>query len=151
MPEPIAWQIQANVKTALDNIDGTGDYFYSLDMNYADHQQNELLSLDAYVTTASIERANESEPNQRYEWRQTFSVTVSVPVASGSAGEIDQRRLRAFTDVARAVMADPHRGSLAIDTQVLGYEPADVADGRAGVIVSIEVWYRTRITDLTLS
>lgn len=149
MPEPISWQIQSNLKTALENINGTGSYFYDVSVDYQDYNQTGLNALDAVIVSRSIERNDERTHNSKVDWNHTFEIRVSVPVAAGSTGEDDQRLMRAFADVARAVMADPRRGNLAHDTAVLGYEASESGSERLACTVSVMVMYRTDELDLT--
>lgn len=149
MTEPKGWRIQADLEFALNSADGTGKYFHSLSVNGLDSYSNQLNALDCYIRTASITRVDGSEPPNRYEWEHTFSVIVSVPTGVDDAEDVERRRLRAFADVGRAVMADPHRNELAIDTEVTGYEPFDDGSGRDGIIATVSVRYRTAITDFT--
>jgi len=150
MPEPIGWQIQADLKSALDNIDGTGDYFYNLAIDYLEYDQNTFNALDALISTRSVERVDDDVIAQaRDHWEHTFDIRVAIPVGTGVAGEHDQRLLRAFTDVARAVMTDPQRSTLAIDTIVTGYDSSEYGSKRLACTVGVVVRYRTNKTDLT--
>lgn len=149
MTEPKGWLIQADLELALNSADGTGKYFHALNVNGLDSYTNELNALDCYLRTAGIARFDGSEPPNRYEWEHTFNVIVSVPTGVDDAEDVERRRLRAFTDVGRAVMADPRRDDLAIDTEVTGYEPFDDGSGRDGIIATVVVRYRTAITDFT--
>ena len=149
MPEPIGWQIQADMKTALDNIDGTGSYFYNLSVDYAEYDQNTFNALDAEIETVSIERNDARTHQSKTDWDHTFVVRVSLPVGTGVVGEHDQRLMRAFADVARALMADPRRSELAHDTAILGYEASEKGSSRLACSVSVMVSYRTDELNLT--
>lgn len=150
MPEPLGWQIQADLKTALDNIDGTGSYFYNINVDYQEYDQNTFNALDAYIVSRSVERNDERNHQAKTDWDHTFDIRISLPVGTGAAGEHDQRLMRAFADVARAVMADPRRSELAHDTAVLGYEASEAGSDRLACTVSVSVSYRTNELDLTI-
>lgn len=149
MPEPIGWQIQSNLKTALDNIDGTGSYFYNINADYQEYDQNTFNSLDAYIVSRTIERNDARTHQAKTDWDHTFEIRIALPVGVTATGEHDQRLMRAFSDVARAVMADPRRGDLAHDTMVLGYEASEAGSDRLACTVSVMVSYRTNELDLT--
>jgi hypothetical protein len=149
MPEPIAWQIESNLKAALDNIDGTGDYFYNIALDYVEYDQTTFNALDAEIESVSLERNDARTHQGKTDWDQTFDIRIALPVGTGITGEHDQRLHRAFADVARAVMADPRRGELAHDTAVLGYEPSEKGSARLSCTVSVQVSYRTDELDLT--
>jgi hypothetical protein len=149
MPEPIGWQIQADLKSSLDSIDGTGDYFFDLSVEYQEYDQNTFNALDAVVRSGSCDRNDGREHQSKTDWDHTFDISVSLPAGAGEADEGDQRILRAFADVARAVMSDPRRSELAHDTAVLGYEPGDEGSSRVSLTVSVLVTYRTDELNLT--
>lgn len=149
MPEPIAWQIEQNLKDALANIDGTGSYFYDIDVDYVEYDQNTFNALDAEIESATLERNDARTHQGKTDWDHTFVIRVMLPVGNEIEGEHDQRLHRAFADVARAVMADPRRGELAHDTAVLGYEPSEKGSTRLACTVSVQVSYRTDELNLT--
>lgn len=149
MAEPIGWQIQTDLKSALDNINGTGDYHYNLSVDYSERDQSTFNALDADIASGPVERTDERNHQSKTDWDHQFDIRVALPVGTGITGEDDQRLLRAFEDVARAVMADPRRSSLAHDTRVLGYEPSEIGTKRLSCTVTVEVSYRTDEQDLS--
>jgi len=80
-----------------------------------------------------------------------WNLTISGVLRSRSD---DRARdiLRLVHDIYKAVMTDPTRGDLAIDTKWLGWDPelpADDSDLTAWVDCSIQVHFRTDDTDMT--
>ena len=59
----------------------------------------------------------------------------------------DTAARRMIADIERAVMADPTRGSEAVDTRLSRTEPPIVGDDSVHVLVVIEVLYRTHRQD----
>jgi len=150
MPEPVLWTIETSLKTALDNIDGTGTYFYNLTSIYGDTAYDNFPGDYASLGLSDVQREAD-ETQGKYYWRATFDVSVHVAPVSGR--EPQQQMIQAWSDVQTAVMADPNRTvsavKYAIDTQVLSPRLIDGTDHRIGVTVPVEVYYRNSITDPT--
>jgi hypothetical protein len=77
-------------------------------------------------------------------WLQPYVITCYVIESETSSTPIDQRVNFIRCDVEKAVMADHHRGNLAIDTIIGKPELFDAKDGSFyGVDVHLSVRYRT--------
>lgn len=151
MPEPVVWTIQTSLKTALNNIDGTGTYFYTAANVFDRSNKDQTFDHgDIILGLNDISRATE-ETQGKYYWRANFSVTAVIAYNASIAD--DQVRARVWSDIHTAVMADPHRTvsatEYAIDTQVLSPDIQDIYDERSGVTCTIEVYFRTSLTDPT--
>lgn len=151
MPEPIVWTIQDSLKTAVENIDGTGTYFFTAStVSHHKGEQQDIKRNEFVITLTGIERSG-PEPQNRYAWVATFEI-AGVVTPSTSLPD-DQLRARLWSDIQTAVMADPHRTvssvKYAIDTEVLAIDIADRYDERVSVSCQVAVMYRSQITDPT--
>lgn len=151
MPEPVLWTIQTSLKTAVEDIDGTGSFFNTASI--VAHKTNAVQSFTRNVFLIGLNSiSRETDETQgKYYYRALFDIEAIVAPASGI--EDDQLRARLWSDITAAVMADPQRTvsatRYAIDTQVLAPEIQDQYDERVGITVPVEVYYRTSITDPT--
>lgn len=145
MPEPIAWQIEADLKSALENIDGTGNYVNTVTVQYASKLQEEFKPGVLYLELGDMSPASDYS-NGKTDWLATFTVTGIV---TRGALPGDQAVLRLYSDIQRAVMADPKRNSLAHDTTMLAPNFQDTSDQRVGLDVQIQVRFRTSETEPT--
>lgn len=150
MNDPVGWRIQKNLYEALHKINGRGSYFYNTGVEYRENDDNTFNALDVLIGSNSITRNDERLHQSKTDWNHVFAIYLALPVGDASNAEKDQRLMRAFTDVTRAVMADPRRGDLAHDTFVLGFEPSEDGSKRLSCTVSVQVTYRTDEQDLTL-
>lgn len=152
MAEPILWTIETSLKTALDNITTGNGYFYTFtDVDYGDADSREFNPGTLLLSLIGTDRQGD-ETQGKYYWRANFQVLACVsPTATATSD--DQRMIRAWSDIQKAVMADPRRTvssvQYAIDTQVLSPRIQDASDKRLAVSADIEVYYRTSITDPT--
>lgn len=146
MPEPVAWQIMENVRSSLGNIATSGGYFYTItSVVYASECQDEFKTGNLYLSLDAITEA-EAYSNGKTDW--FMSLSVSAIIARGNT-PADQAVLRLWSDVQKAIMADPKRNSLAHDTTMQAPSFQDTADKRTGVDIPIQIRYRTSETDPT--
>lgn len=145
MADPIAWQIQEDVKAAIEAVDGTGDYFYDFsasgDVKYRVPQTNNHAPGKVLLWSQSVERKRDSEPSHKFHWNHTFVASYRADPANADTPEEQLHKARA--DIEAAVMADPMRGQLAFDTQPDGAEYLVEEDARFEVQVRFVVWYDT--------
>ena len=80
-------------------------------------------------------------------WRQPFLLQAFVISSDDATASIDTRINQVRSDIEQKLMEDISRGGYAIDTQVKA--PIKFNDGPAfsGIVVMIEVIYRTREND----
>lgn len=148
MADPIAWQVQQSLKTALETIDGTGDYFTTpASVNYRTPTTNNVAPNTITLWTQGVERSGESESSQMYDWWHTFVAAYRAVATDTDTPEEQLHKARA--DIEAALMADPMRGQLAHDTDMLGADYLIEEDARFEVQVRFRVRYRTSIANPT--
>lgn len=151
MPEPVLWTITESLKSALEDIDGTGSYFYTVSsVSYGTNEEQSLQPGEMVLRIADASR-DADETQGKYYWRAIYDVTLMVE-PDASVPDI-QAMARMFSDIQLAVMDDPQRTvsgtRYAIDTQVIAPNFREGYDERSGITCQIEVFYRNSITDPT--
>ncbi len=90
----------------------------------------------------------EDAPPGSIQWLQSWYVALYLTPPDDDDTPIDTTTNNLRSDVEKALMTDPQRSNLAIDTEI--HEPLDFADdqvGYAGIAVHVRVRYRTLIDD----
>ena len=82
------------------------------------------------------------------EWVQQYAIVVYVVPLEGDQTPVDSYSNAAFGAISKALMADPYRGGLALNTVVQAplFFPA-VAGEFAGLTFNFDVQYRAAIDD----
>lgn len=118
MPEanPISEQIAANVVSALQDIDGTGEYYTALsNVIRTDASLDDITfnNLEAVVIDESIAPDKDKKaPWGQQEWIHAFGITVFIKQAASDPTPISTRINLARADVERALFVDPRRDGL---------------------------------------
>lgn len=147
--ESIREQIVANAATALAAINGSGDYHTALET--IARSQLVPRNLDALPAT----HVREGEERIVDGPDPLITRILSLHVLGWIAREVDEpdalatMKNRLQADIERAVLTDPTRGGLAVNTRVAGSPAVDdlEADHLGAVQVDFEVLYRTRTHD----
>ena len=149
MSEPIIEQIAEHIKTTVAGVTVGAGYHQTLSpirprrSDYADvspadgnvliWQENDSPADAAALTTT--------------QFAQEFMLICVVLDSDSETDSIDTRINRVKSDLRKALMADPTRGGLAIDTAIGASQKIDDGEGLSGIAVTVIVTYRTDLTD----
>lgn len=136
----------ADLKSSLEDIDGTGTYFYTLTgVQYASELQQEFLPGYLYLSLTDMSPA-EPTSHLKTDWSASFNISGIV---TRGALPADQAVLRLYSDIQTAIMADAKRSGLAHDTAMDAPSFQSSADQRVGLDVQVQVRFRTSESDPT--
>lgn len=147
---PIVEQIAANLKTAIDAITVTNGFQQDLKavrptrLGFADDEVPENGTV--LITQDDPEPLDElSAPGNPAlkAWRQPFVLIAFVIESDGATTPIETRINRVGADIQKKALEDPGRGNLAIDTHVQAPNIMNEGPRFTGIIVNVEVDYRT--------
>jgi hypothetical protein len=147
MPLPVLEQIAENVEAALRQVRIINGYNCDASVIRrsvaGDPQDDNVL-----IVTQGDPPKQDDTPQDVMEWMQPFLVMCWVRESESSTIPIDRRLNLLCCDVEKAMMVDPHRGGLAIDTipRVKMYFTATDGSGEA-IEYQFDVHYRTRLGD----
>lgn len=147
MSEPIVEQIAENLVETLRSIRLSNGYHQDVTVERrllaGNHVRDNLI-----VVFQNDPPKQDEAPVQRIEWMQPFMCLCYCIESEKSSVAIDKRLNRIRSDVEKAVMANPSRGGIAIDTiirQPLYFTDTDAS--AEGIIVQVDVQYRVLETD----
>lgn len=151
---PVLERIVQNIVEALENVSTAAAADRSLTVERPKPSLgNRSRDALAVVTMSNPKLVGDPEGGAAYlmaEWLQPFGIILTVVESEQSDVSIDERLNVLRSDVEKALLADPHRGGLAIDT-LLGDafypEPESLNANVGEVWVLITVHYRTRYDD----
>lgn len=90
----------------------------------------------------------DATPTQHISWDQPYALICYVIASETDETPPDQRAMVRRSDIEKALMVDPHRGGLAVDTFIEAPTLLENDIGLlGGVVVNITVRYRTRYED----
>ena len=153
MPElPLSERIARNLVDTVKGINTAAGYHNTVSAverrkQFGRHSGDRLIVL----FQGDAERDETVEPTTNtapVQWKHPFAFDCYVVEPEGGA-PVDLRINTIRADVEKAVMVDPHRGGLAIDTAVGDPQIFTDEEGGqiAGVTVTVVVKYRTRLND----
>lgn len=149
MPDlPLVERIARNLLDTVKGIKTVAGYHNTVTAlrreQFGRYSQDRLVVL----TQGDAERQLTAPHNGFAVWHQEF-VFGCIVVEPEDGYPLDQRINSIRADVEKAVMIDPHRGKLAIDTWPNGAAPFldETGAAIAGIDVSVTVKYRTTLTD----
>ena len=80
-------------------------------------------------------------------WKETFEICVFVIDSDDATDSIDTRRNAVAADITKKLNEDITRGGYAYDTQIIDRAMFNDGEGLSGVVVTVEVSYRTLLND----
>jgi hypothetical protein len=149
MPDlPIVEQIAQHIVASLNNISVAGGFHNDVVVERFRRQGQRARDNLLVVMQGDEAAADDSPPQGRLEWVQPYAVICYV-TEHESGDAIDQRINTIRADVQRALLIDPKRDGLAIDTLLRPSEifPPEAGGGFSGVTVFIDVHYRVEFAD----
>lgn len=147
MAEPVIERIAQNVVDTLKGVNVAAGYNNSLSVERLKREGNAPRDL-----LVVVEQHDETQPedvtHNKQEWFQRFAVTCYV-VEQDGARSLDTRINSVRADVQKALMQDPHRGDLAIDTILRGCDSIALLTGGqlTGIVVYFDVHYAVEWDD----
>lgn len=148
MAESIREQILAAVQTALAAIDGTGGYQTSLAGKvYRDYQIPAQVDEDLAVVV--LDRGDVKRRHLRLVYENVLTVELRCVANEGDPAQLNKLLGRLLADVERKVAATETWGGLAVRTFVLDARPSlnEAAMPTGVAFASLQIWYRTSLTD----
>ena len=153
MADSIRERIFQSVKTALELIKGAPDYNITIDPNSINivHGTREEYDTPNIYIYPSIESVD-IEKAEKGKIFKTISIELEMWLKAKSKDELNVLVNRGLADMEKALMVDPHRGDLAIDTRLVSSDVfiESIGTDKAGVILSIEVDYQQSYGDPTV-
>lgn len=150
MSDPISERIVQDVVKTLKGVRRSRNYSVDLEVVRPNRSAGDVP--DAHLAVVFVEDdtrlPSEVEWQEAAHWTMTVAVEVHVYESESSSIPIDQRINTARADIEKALMADPFRDGLALDTRIESptyWEP--IEGDMAGVTVRVAIDYRTSITD----
>jgi len=148
MAESIIEQIAVNIAETVDAITTAAGYQQDLVAVRPKRIQDIDLAADgaAYIEQG-LEEPDDSQVTGTYTAEQTFMLTVAVIDSDRAEDSIDTRINRAVADIQKAMLIDPWRNSLAIDTKWGPVQRFSDGESMTGAVVEIIVKYRVSESD----
>ncbi len=146
MATPIVEDISANLVAALELITVGNGYENTVTVERHKRTGNDPVDKLLVVHMDSSFRLIEDVINH-HVWLQTYFIVGYVVEAEDSVVAIDTRINSLRSDVGKALMVDPQRNNLAIDTIAGGVELFETPDSIEGFIAEWSVQYRTLEAD----
>jgi len=141
--ESVIEQIAKNIQDTLANLAAGGGNINAIRPRRVDFMTAPE-DLDCLIKQETLERLTDESLCQN--WRQHFIMQIFVIDSDDETEPIDTRLNAVWSAVVKALLADPTRGGLAIDTQIMG---ADFFgdEGITGITCDFAVDYRTQWDD----
>jgi len=149
MSEPIVEQIAVDLVTVLETVTTANGYHYSL----ADVKRPTAGNDDGPGHLVAVLTQDDPDEDEELShpgnpaadaWEQPFEVEIFVSTSEDAAEAIDTVLNRLAADCAKAIMADPQRSELALDTRMLPPRYYRSIDGGYEIVtVRPAVRYRT--------
>lgn len=149
MAEPLIEQIAEHLKTTVSGV--TVDAGYNQTLTPIRPRRcdfSDLSPVDGHVLIWQEDDAPvDAAALTTTQFAQEFLLICIVLDSDTETDSIDTRLNRVKSDLRKALMVDPTRGGLAIDTQIGQSRKIDDGEGFTGVAVTCAVLYRTALTD----
>jgi len=142
----------ADLKTALEAIDGTGDYVNSVDSVQRWEQGGNEFAHDSIIIVGGADQSEEYGPDPLKS--VTMNAEVDIWIRHNKTdflGSTDSLISSWIGDAVRAIMDDYTRGGNAQQTDITGAIPFETVQGGdfAGVMLQVEIKYRHNVKDPT--
>lgn len=148
MDEPLVERIALDLKKTLEGVTTANGCHQDVAGVVRPTRLPNVTLTDRLILLGQGEPEEEEAPEGWKAWLQPFPILLCVRPSEKDLTPVDTIVNRFRVDVERAVMEDPQRGGLAIDTAIRPYDNVTTEDGALeGVIVHVEVHYRHRIED----
>jgi hypothetical protein len=149
MTTPIIESIAENLKTAIAGVTVANGYNQTL--TPIRPKRNDFSDVSPIDGTALIWQENDEPVGNSAltttTFAQEFLIMCVVLDSDAATASIDTRLNQVKSDIRKAIMIDPTRGGLAIDTQIGPSRKFDDGEGYTGIAVTCIVIYRTGILD----
>lgn len=150
MANPIIEQITQDLVDAVETVTVANGYNQTLIVERPVSNDEAIAARDnlAVVREGNPSKMAQEDTSSAYiMWEHGYHIDLYAAIAENDATPLMTRLHKMRADVEKAVLVDPYRGELAIDTRV--EEPEYWVDrpGIVGVTVVIVVQFRTLIGD----
>ncbi len=147
MSNSILEQIAANVLTTINGVTTVNGATQTIVCIRPAKAPAAVAIFNATLYQTSRIRST-SEPGQHLEWLQAFQCEVLLMPSETDTSPLDAYANSVVADVEKALVADAHRGNLALDTIPDGSDIEDGINGGCALVrVHFTVKYRTRFAD----
>lgn len=142
-------QIAANVASTIAGVTTSNGYTHDLTTYRPSKAIQTVKDYTAYVTLAAVDRDDTKfTPYQHAQWLAHFEVLIGTMPQEGDTTAIGTYQNSIRADVEKALMVDPFRNGLALDTLLMGGETLDQDNGGFdGLLIRFDVRFRTLIAD----
>ena len=145
MQEPILTRITRDLVETLEEV--RVEAGRALDVEPRRRKGHRPRDLLVIVSQGSPERVDDPAVEHE-EWWQPYDLDCFVMSSENDEGPIDYRINEVRSRIEKALMADPYRDGLAIQTEILDPDLWDEVNGAAsGITVRCRVHYRTLDSD----
>lgn len=153
--EPVQQRIIDDMLTALGLIQGGSDYFTTVTVLEAGKDPLSAgIHPSVSLNVGGFGRIQETDPSNRVLWSHSQFWQVVVVATIEGFDDVRRRLIEICADVVHALMINPRRGGIAINTTFTGvdfFPPPDDGTGIAWCEVGFQVQYRTQEGDLTVA
>lgn len=154
MSTPVVEHIAQDIKAAINEIDTTDGYSMNFECVRPTRAgfEDEAAPRDGICVLIqgdpTEDEANSAHGNSPMKaWRQPWSCVAFVINDDDSTTPIDTRLNAAAADIQSKLMEDRARGGYALDTEIMPTVRFNEGSGATGIVVAVEVLYRTREDD----
>lgn len=149
MTTPIVEQIAENLKTTVAGITVANGYNQTLTpIRPKRNDWSDVAPVNGMVLISQDDDAPvDNAALSSIQFAQEFMMDCIVLDSDAVATSIDTRINQVKSDIRKAVMVDPTRGGLAIDTVIGPSAKFDDGNGLTGITVTCIIVYRTNLTD----
>jgi hypothetical protein len=107
----------------------------------------DVAPVDGSVIIIMLEDEPVPPPVDILEWKQKFAITALVIDSDQATTPIETRMAQVRDDIRKKLVEDTTRGGYAIDTILGAATPFDDGESFTGIILEIDVHYRTKFED----
>lgn len=151
MANPIIEQIAQDIVSTLQTVTTANGYQQSVNEvtreRQSDHDDWTAENHDIRVVQGNSQRV-EAEATLMNTWLTPFLCMAFVSPQKDNATPLDTLKSRFAADISKALMADPQRSNLALNTEVAAWMQFETDEqAYQGITVVLEVTHRTLETD----
>lgn len=147
MSASIIEQISDNVLTTLNGITTGNGYAITMTFYRPSKVIDVLGSNKGFLSLKYVDPSDKS-PARHAQWDARFEVLCATMPHDGDTTPVGTYQNAMRSAIEKALMVDPHRNNLALDTLPRGCEILDeINGGFDGIIVKFDVMYRTLVAD----
>ncbi|MGA1979461.1 MAG: hypothetical protein ABSG99_02695 [Sedimentisphaerales bacterium] len=148
MSTPITEYIAENIKTAINAI--TSANGFNQDLVAIRRKRVDFYNVAPEDGKVLIMQAEDDKPGQTVgcaEWLQKYLIAAIVIDSDSATDSIETKMAKVRDDIRKKLVEDTTRGGYAIDTINGPATPFDDGEGFTGIILEMDVHYRTQFAD----